>query len=167
MTLLSISLPSELIAQKVSFPGTNSSTDPNKRFSVVWIEATDSTEHSLLLKDLKTGYTRSLTKLARHLDFYWAPNGDAFAVTDFGGSDFSNAWVGFPKDSSRIVNLSVDSPESKENDHVYVEVVGWHNSKTVSFKMSGYGKHDPNGYEKYYEYSISGKTTEIKHLEKK
>ena len=166
-TLLSFFMSGQLIPQKVSFPRTKSSTDPSKRYSVIWKEATDSTEHILLLKNLKTGYTRPLTKFARHVDFFWAPDGNAFAVTDAGGSNFSTAWVGFPLDSSRTISLDMDSPESKENDHVYFEVTRWRNSATLLFKVRGYGEHDPKGFEKYFEYTLNGKISEIKHRQNK
>src|ERR1041385_1117220 len=150
-----------LIGQKVSFPSAVSSTDPSKRYSVVWSEATDSTDHLLVLHDLKTGKIRQLLKFSRHADFFWAPDGNAFAVTNWGGSDFSEAWIGFPQDSTRIIRLNMSSPETEKNHHVFFEVVRWRSNSSLLFKVNG-GEHDPNGFEKFYTCKLDGKINEFK-----
>ncbi|HMD14259.1 MAG TPA: hypothetical protein VKI62_06515, partial [Bacteroidota bacterium] len=98
----------------------------------------------------------------RHIEFFWSPDGNAFAITDYGGSNFSDGWVGFPHDSSRTIKLNVSSPESKQNDHVYFKVLRWRGPTLLEFKVEGYGEHDPKGFEKYYECSVNGKIKEIK-----
>ena len=162
LLLILFIIPSVSIAQTVKFPPTDSTIDPTKRFLVECKEATDSSNHFLILKDLKNGKRRKVLEFERHLDFSWAPDGNAFAVTDWGGSDFSSAWIGFPSDSSKQIKLEYDSPQVKENHHVYFEVLRWQNPSSTLLKVSGYGEHDSNGFEKYFNANLQGQLKEVK-----
>jgi hypothetical protein len=161
--LMLVIIPYVLIAQIVKFPRTNAAIDPSKRFKVVWKEATDTSDHYLILRDLKSRRWRKIVDFGRSVDFLWAPDGNSFAITNWVGSNCSEAWIGFPKDSSKHVNLEYNSPQVSENHHVYYEILRWRNSSSVLLKIWGYGEHDPDGFEKYFEADLQGRLKEVIH----
>ena len=161
LILMLVIIPCVSITQVIKFPPTDSTSDPTRRYLIKWKEATDSSKHSLILRNLKNGQWRKILEFGRHSDFLWAPDGNAFAIIDWVGSNCSEAWIGFPNDSSRHVNLEYHSPQVEKNDHVYYEILSWHNSSSVLLKIKGYGEHDPKGFEKYFEADLQGHLKEI------
>ena len=161
LTTVSYLIPGFSFAQRVSFPGPEHSVDPTKRFEVIWIEGTDTTEHQIVFKDLGTGASKKLFAFARHIDFFWAPDGNAFAVTNWGGSNNSTAWIGFSTDPSKTVRLEPDSARVNGNRHAYVEVLHWMDNTRLLLKASGYGENDPGGFDDYFESDVRGNWKEV------
>ena len=45
-------------------------------------------------------------------------------------------------------------PEREQNHHVYLETVRWLDPRTLRFRMRGYGEHNPEGFDKLFDYAV-------------
>lgn len=150
-------------SSKVSFPGpSKEAPDPTGKYVVVW---SDSKPHELFVKDLKDQNILPLLAFDRHVDVLWSINGKLLAITDWGGSDYSNVFIYFPNKSKTPVDLKTafknalgELVEIEKNHHVYFEALEWNDQELLKFKIHGYGDYNPNGFEKVFEYnSANGK----------
>lgn len=168
---LFVSLAVAAIAQglppgAVPFPGSPWARCPGgARYEIVYRELYPSPRgnHELMLRDRKSGTERSVLIFDRHAAVMWAPGCAAFAVTDWGASDFSRVvlyTVSAPEPVADIQAVILNQlgrlPSIFGNHHVYLEAVGWPTSNFVRIKASGYGDVDPNGFEVFYEYELGG-----------
>jgi hypothetical protein len=147
-----------------SFPSENREIrDPLCHYAIIWEEPlTQCKPHGLLLKDLRTGSLSKLLEFYRSVDVLWAPNGRFVAVTDWTGSNISQILL-FQPGKKKPLNLADElrhslgiQPEVSSNHHVHFEALSWEGDKKLRFKVFGYGDHDRNGFEHYYEYDVSG-----------
>lgn len=145
-------------AFKVSFPGTSEAPDPSGRYSIIWV---DSKPHDLFFKNLKTDKRRHLFTFNRHLDVLWSPDGNAFAITDWGGSDYSEVLVYSPASLNKPINLQEvlkrsfgSLPEVQKNHHVYFEALDWSVPWLLRFKIHGYGDYSPGGFDLFFNYKL-------------
>jgi hypothetical protein len=150
--------PVAAASSKVSFPGILEAPDPTEQYAVTWLDAKP---HELFFKEIKNSKLRHLLSFNRHVDVFWAPNGDALAITDWGGSDYSDAFIYFPSRLNKRINLKHIIkktfgllPEVAKNHHVYFEVLEWINSDLLEFDIHGYGDYSPDGFEKIFEYNL-------------
>ncbi len=147
----------------VWFPSRHAAVgDPSGRYAVVCEEASGKAPHRLYLKTLPTGKIVRVFEFPRHVDILWSRDGDYFAVTDWFGSDRSRILV-FESAKPRAIDLArVVARQLGEfvqilgNDHVYYEAVYWADSRTLRFKVFGYGDHDRNGFELTFTYDVKG-----------
>jgi hypothetical protein len=100
----------------------------------------------------------------------WSPDGNAVAVTDGGGSDFSTVVVFLADHTQEPIDVGAELtrvlgalPERDLNHHVYLEAVRWQNPRTLRFKVRGYGDHDPKGFEELFDYQLGGRVTRAGH----
>jgi len=147
----------------VNFPGSAEANAPGGRFAVAAADGAGGGQHQLILKDLRSGQSRSLMGFGRSAAVLWAPGGDAVAVTDRRASDSSALVVFFPERPGDPLDLGAELsrrlgplPEREQNDHVYLEAVRWIDPKTLRFRMRGYGKRDPQGFDELFDYVVDG-----------
>ncbi len=143
---------------KVSFPGISEAPDPSGRYSIIW---SDSSPHELIFKNLKSAKSRHLLTFNRHIDVLWSPDGNAFALTDWGGSDYSEVLIYSSARIGKSVNLRHVLkktlgllPEVQKNHHVYFEALDWSEPWWLRFKIHGYGDYSPAGFDKFFKYNL-------------
>jgi len=154
---VALSVPVAAVS-KVSFPGTSKAPDPTGRYTITWA---DSSPHELFFKAIKKGNQQHFLSFTRHVDVFWSPDGNAFAVTDWGGSDYSDAVIYLPEEINKPINLK-DAlkktfgglPEIERNHHVYFEVLDWATPEILTFKVHGYGDFNPDGFEKVFDFNL-------------
>ena len=152
---------------EVTFPNHDHAADPTGRRDVVYRELdyeSGQDPHELSLLDLRSGERRRLLTFGRHAAVLWSSDGNSLAITDWGGSDVSTVYVFLAESTQGPVDLDEELtrtfgplPELKKNHHVYLEAVRWQNSRTLRFRLSGYGDHDQNGFDELFDYSLGGK----------
>jgi hypothetical protein len=150
----------------VAFPGAAEARDPTGRYAVTCVSAENSDgggHHDLNLDVLKSSQSRRLLSFGRHATVFWAPDGNALAITDWGGSDFSTIQVFYPERPGATVDLGAELsrsfpslPERERNHHVYLEAVRWLDAKTLRFRLRGYGDRDPGGFDLLFDYALGG-----------
>jgi hypothetical protein len=118
---------------------------------------------SLLLRVEATGAQRPLLAFGRSASVFWAPDGNALAVTDRRGSARSIVLLFLP-DKPGVTDLDAELakafsplPERAENSHVYLEVVRWLGPKTLRVRLRGYGERDPDGFDELFDYELGGR----------
>jgi hypothetical protein len=120
------------------------------------------TFHSLSLEETASGRTRKLCDYVGVAAVAWAKNG-LLMMTEYLNKRTSRILI-FTADNSRetvvidqplLTNLVPVNlrPELRENDHVFVEAVQVE-EETLTLRVWGYGKHDPNGFRWLCKYSL-------------
>lgn len=166
--LLLAGVPALKVPDPVAFPGPAEAKDPTGRYAVV-ASATDpkagaaGAGHELSLRVEKSGATRGLLTFGRSARVFWAPDGNAVAVTDRRNGSASKAYLFFP-DRPESVDLDAELartlgplPERDRNGHVYLEVVRWLSAKTLRVRLHGYGANDPEGFDELFDYELGGR----------
>jgi len=160
--LLLAAVPALKVPDPVAFPGPAEAKDPTGRYAVVASTA-DAAGHALSLRVEKSGATRSLLTFGRSARIFWAPDGNAVAVTDRRNGETSKAFLFFP-DRPGAVDLDAELakalgplPERDRNGHVYLEVVRWLSAKTLRLRLHGYGTNDPEGFDELFDYELGGR----------
>lgn len=151
----------------VAFPGAAEAKDPTGRYAVVYVapdaKAVDGGRHQLRLRVEKSGAARHLLSFDSSAAVYWAPDGNALAVTDRRGSAASTVLLYFPQRpgetdlDAELAKTLGPLPERTGNGHVYLEAVRWLNPKTLRVRLRGYGKHDPEGFDELFDYDLGGR----------
>jgi hypothetical protein len=177
VVLAALLLAGRAPAAEVRFPGHARAVDPTGRVAVVYRELSacgSENPHELSVVDLPTGTRTLLLTFPRGASVLWDSFGTAFAVTDWGGSDFSTVRVFFADRARRPVDVNEElrrtvglAPALTGNHHVYVEAVKWQTRQTLRFRVRGYGDRDPNGFEQLFDYSLGGKITRVGHARSK
>jgi hypothetical protein len=148
-----------------SFPGERStSKSPNGRYVLHNIDDdTSEPSHQLILEDLSKHTSSKLISYNRSVDVLWSPGGSKLIVNDHGGSDFTEAYVFILGESLRKIDLTDElnrkysgSARIFKNHHVYLEGISWLDEKRIKIKVFGYGEADPDGFVKFFEYTIAG-----------
>lgn len=148
-----------------TFPGGRSSSkSPNGRYVIRNIDYDDSSPaHRLLLEDRSKKTSNQLFSYDRSVDILWSPSGSGLILNDYGGSNFTDAYIIFLDDSRRRVKVTEElrtmypgSARIFSNDHLYIEGVAWLDEKTIRIKVSGYGGVDRKGYEAFFTYTLDG-----------
>jgi hypothetical protein len=164
---VAIALFTASASPEVVFPGHESAPDPTARTVVVYRELKPKDEndphHELFLRDLRDGSERRLLSFTRHAAALWSPDGAAVAVTDWGGSDFSTITVFVTDRNEPPVNIGAELvrvfgrlPEWEENHHVYLEAISWRDSRTLRFRLRGYGERDRDGFYELFDNPLGG-----------
>jgi hypothetical protein len=120
------------------------------------------TFHSLFLEETGTGRSRKLCDYVGVAAVAWAKN-DFLIVTQYVSKHTSRALVFVPDDSrdpvvidkpllTNLVPVSL-RPPLRENDHVFVEA-SQVEGDTLTLRVWGYGKHDPQGFRWRCEYGL-------------
>jgi hypothetical protein len=142
------------------FPGpTNSLRAPNRLHSINNVDRDQEPNHSLLLRDEKTGLERKVLDYGRHVDVMWAPDSKSFFVNDYAGSTESNCQIFSAHDLKRLDVLetlkAADRARLPGGDHLYVACTAWH-GESVGVSLSGRGDGHPEGIE--LKYSVNTRT---------
>jgi hypothetical protein len=147
------------------FPGPGRSWSPDRRYSIVWKEATSETEeHSLLLERKGSGASTILYTFPRGVDVLWAPDSHHVAITDAHGSNESFVVIlGIGGIGTRIVIdpervQEATSLAGNRDHHVYVEGVRWLSSQKLLLRVHGYGDLHPKGFTRRLVFGISGQS---------
>ena len=158
------------IEDHYSFPPDGQTcTDPSGRFSIHWQQATDKTSHCLSLISEGSRNATQFYAFNRSADILWSPSGNRFAVTDWGGSDFSEVWVIESRNPTNQVNAEDCLPykvvqEAKKNHHLYFEAKKWISEDRLIIRAWGHGwKEDGTGsYEQLLEIDLHTMSGRIK-----
>ena len=171
LLVISLGIPALSNGAGPSFPREKREIrDPSGLYAVTWKRGEDAggKPHRLFLKNLGTGRLSKLLDFYRQADVLWAPNGRFVAVTDWTGSNVSQILL-FSPGRKKVVDLADELdrslgilPEISGNDHVYFEALSWDGSQKLLFKVFGHGEHDRNGFERTFEYNVSGVVREAK-----
>src|SRR6266702_1322107 len=126
------------------FPGpVNTVGSPNRLLSIHNVDRDQEPNHSLLLRDEKTGLGRKVLDYARHVDVMWAPDSKLFFVNDYAGSSESNCQIFSADDLKRLDVLETlkgtDRESLPSSDHLYVACTAWHGDR-VGVSLSGRGE---------------------------
>ena len=155
--------------QSGNFPGsTDSLKSPDGNFWIINIDTARDSDfnHTLFLKDSKSGRVEELLEYARSVAVLWSPDSKGFAITDYEGSDYSNCKIFVLGDITRIVSIQTEleshfktNRHIFENHHVYIEAREWINSTSVKININGYGEIDPDGFDLWFVFdTIKGLT---------
>jgi hypothetical protein len=142
------------------FPGSpNSVRAPNRLHSIKNVDRDQEPNHSLLLRDEKTGLERKVLDYGRHVDVMWAPDSKSFFVNDYAGSSESNCQIFSVEDLKRLDVLETLKAADREglpsSDHLYVTCKAWHGD-SIGVSLSGRGEGHPEGLD--FEYSVNART---------
>lgn len=155
----------------IVFPGKESrNPSPNGLYVVVNVDNVKMTpSHELLIRNMKSGSLTPLLAYPRWVSTLWSPSGSALIVNDHAGSDYANAYVYIfgisPKRVSVVRELKKTLPDDTtlfQNDHVYVEGTQWIDDNTIKVKVYGHGPVNPNGFVRYFEYTLGGGIRELR-----
>lgn len=165
--VLALFIPDVFSADKVSFPGPPYSADPIERYVIEWQKpSSGDTLNRLFLKNIRTAEKRELQTFDQKADVFWAPDGNAVAVTDWNGINTTDIAIYFPDrpDSTIQVQEAFARSSNKfkfiRQNQIYFEIVGWHNNNLLYFKAWGQRDNNPDMFEKYYECNTNGRVKE-------
>jgi len=152
----------------VSFPSNRTETaSADGRFAVVNVDSDFEPHHALFLENRKTRVRRKLVEYGRSVEVLWNPNGNAFAVTDYVGSNISECFVYSTSADEAPVNVADEIQHSianpielasiQKNDHIYYAAVRWTSPQTLRVKVWGHGDVNPSGFIRTYTYRMQRK----------
>lgn len=132
------------------FPQQSFSYSPDGRYSILWREPTGGESHSLTIWDGKT--KKEFFQFNRYVCVCWEPTGEHFALTDYLGSNVSEAYVYSSNGPMKTVEILDIIPSEvrklyEDNHHSYVEVLSWTKAGLV-VHLWGYGDGSPMGFDK-------------------
>ncbi len=162
LSILAQALPYTLFPKAAQLPS------PDGRFVVRNVDPVApaseyvGTFHSLFLQDTASGRNRKLCDYVGVAALAWTKN-NVLIMTEYLSKHTSRVRI-FSTDDGRdgvVIDQSLLTqvapielrPEIRENDHVFVvasQVVG----ETLTIRVWGYGKHDPNGFHWRCQYSL-------------
>jgi hypothetical protein len=150
-------------AKSATFPERSRAVSPNGRYATVGVDSDAEPHHTVFLEDRKLKTRRKLFTYERSIDLLWNPDSKSFALTDYGGSDFSlcsiiSIYEKVPSvDILEKVVKAVSAKERKtllENHHVYIVATEWFDSDRLRVKVWGYGEVNPSGFTRFYIFDI-------------
>jgi hypothetical protein len=152
-------------AQLVQFPGTGTMLhSPNRALSILNVDRDQTPNHSLLLRDEKTGSEREILDYGRHVDVMWAAHSQSFFVNDYTGSSESSCEIFSVADLKRIdvlEELQLADKAFPPDDHRYITCTAWR-GYSVLISVSGRREDKPEGVER--RYSIDTRTGKARAL---
>ena len=124
----------------IAFPGElHESRSPDRKASVVWSEATDTSPHRMYLR---VGSEQSLLiEFPRHLSVAWSPDSHFVAFTNYEGSDLATLHLFTATIPPREILLQLPARAQtvmSRNHHAYAELVRWRASRFAA-RVHGYG----------------------------
>jgi hypothetical protein len=155
-------------AQAVHFPGPESDArSPDRRYVIQNLDS-NGTEpaHTLFLLDMRNGSKTNIHSYDRHVDILWSPQSDGFVINDYEASDsarpllYSLPWGGANIDLLEKLTTFLRGQHQEQlviqNDHVYLSVRRWINSRELLCRLEAYGDMSPHGagFSGYYVYKI-------------
>ncbi len=109
---------------------------PNKAFTIYDEDHDEEPNHSLFLKNERTGSKEKLLDFDRHVDVSWAPSSDMFFVNNYAESNESNCVVKMIQRREKIDIFSLLQkilPKGESgSDHLYVTCTEWNGEKHIS-----------------------------------
>ncbi len=124
----------------IAFPGEQyESRSPNRKASIVWSEATETSPHRIYLRVESEQFL--LIEFPRHLSVAWSPDSHFIAFTNYEGSDLATLHLFTANIPPREIRLQL--PPSAQtvmsrNHHAYAELVRWRGSRFAA-RVHGYG----------------------------
>lgn len=123
----------------------------------------------LWIEDTRTHQRTKLFDILRDLSAGWSPDGAAFYVNDFQGSDEADAYL---YDAATLERLDLDAriqaadPDSRRfaNGHTYCEVTRWVGRQEVAVRFHGHTDEPPvTDFEFRYRVSRAGVVRQLSH----
>jgi hypothetical protein len=155
-------------AENESFPGPGYSADPTGRYLIeLQKQSQGDAPQRLFLKDLRTGKQRELQALDQKADVFWAPDGNAVAVTDWNGIDVTDIAIYFPDRPDGTIHIQEAFARSSNKfkfirqNQIYFKILGWRDRNVLYFKTLGQKDSTSDVFEKYYECTVNGKVREV------
>jgi hypothetical protein len=131
----------------VAFPGDqHESRSPNRKASVVWSEATNTSPHRMYLR--VGGEKFLLIEFPRHVSLTWSPDSRFIALTNYEGSDLATLHLFTADIPPREIQIQLPARAQtvlSRNHHAYAELVRWRGSRFTA-RVHGYG-FSPNAEE--------------------
>jgi len=167
-TLLLIFSSTGCVGKPTPFPGKQTSLiSPDKQRELVNRDADNDSgvvrlggNHSLFLREAKTGMETRIHTYNRHIEASWSPDGRFVAVTDFAASDESVCFI-YRVADGKLVRLTdalkevLSGTDKLKNHHVYFRAETWQNGPILKVKVSGFGDQDPKGFETWCLYDVA------------
>src|SRR6266487_2572782 len=132
----------------ISFPGRESRLSPRKSWKIICRE--DNVHEGafkLTLRDSKTGTQKVVFDGGRWCEVLWQKDESRFAITDWGGSDFSDILLQDPNKpgSARSLRDVIDMTTIRANvsqeelqGHCYWEALRWQEDGQLCFRIFGH-----------------------------
>jgi hypothetical protein len=157
------------LASQVLFPGSvHRVASPAGRHVVIWEEPRPGDReytHRLWLGTQGAGDGQVVMEFFRHATVEWSASGRYFVVTCWCGSDFAAVSLfdvddpKHPLDVGQELQRRVGHLAVLDNHHAYVEAMGWSTGSSLELRLWGYGEEHPGGFERRYNFPLTGKPT--------
>jgi hypothetical protein len=143
------------------------SPDGSKILYGVPFNKTRNAPPQLWIEDTRTHKRTKLFDILRDLSAGWSPDGAAFYVNDFQGSDETDAYL---YDATTLERLDLDAriqasdPASRRFAHTYYEVTRWVGNQEVAVRFHGHTDEPPvTDFEFRYRVSRAGVVKQLSH----
>jgi len=149
----------------IGFPEHSRATSPDRRYALINVDNDTEPYHTVFLENRRLKTRRELFHYGRGVDVLWSPDSRSFALTDYAGSNYSLCSVIYVDEKLPAIDVWTDlrkrvAPSERRlmegNDHVYIEAISWDGPKILKVKIGGYGEPSPNGFTRFYSYTIGG-----------
>ena len=149
LVLLAVTVGAGNLSARDCFPEQSVSYSPDKQYSILWREPKDNEAHHLVVSDGKR--KTDFYEFDRHACVCWEPTGEHFALTDYTGSNVSEAYLYSLNGAQKVLDiLDIVPPALRElyakNHHSYIEVLSW-TKIGMLVHLWGYGDLSPNGFD--------------------
>jgi len=142
---------------------TGSSSDivsPDGRYALHNIDDYKHFQHSVFLKDRRTGSSQKVYEYGRSAGALWSPDSRHFAINDHAGSDYTETKILSVDKSDPDIDVQKEVRDKYDDvpggHHEYFYVAYWIDSRRVVVYHWGYGGEDPNGFCNCYVYRLNG-----------
>jgi hypothetical protein len=148
LALAVLALGHAAYAKSVSFPGRDSCLSPGRSWKVICQEdKVHEGAYKLVLRNLKKGTEKDVFDGGRWCEVLWQKDESHFAITDWGGSNFSDILVQDPnqmgptKSLRRVINMSTMLATVSQEElqgHCYWEALSWQADGQLRFRIYGH-----------------------------
>jgi hypothetical protein len=150
-----------------TFPGPHDRLlSPDGRFVVTNhagdVRSDNAAEHFLRLSDFRSGDNGLLFRYTRNVEVSWAPDSRALFINDNKDKDESQAYVFFPGDDRKVLNLGKkildaypDDLKLLKADHAYIRAVRWLSANEVVATLTGHEEKAGTGFTVCYIVNVN------------
>jgi hypothetical protein len=141
----------------VSFPGRDSCLSPGKSWKVICqVDKLHEGAFKLILRNLKKGSAKELFDGGRWCEVLWQKDESHLAITDWGGSNFSEILVQDPsqlgparslQDVINMATIRASVGREEFEGHCYWEALSWQADGRLRFRIFGHTDNIAHGRE--------------------